>query len=147
MLLDGQFLIWKRLTLMFEYKPFSGCTYIKFRDITVNFEGKEINLDSALSRRKAIINMQNDDNECFKWSVLRVLNPVKDNPQRITKELRKQAEEYDWSKIPFPTPYGDNSVKNFEKYNLSINVYGFRWSTTQKDNNSIEIIRYGRITV
>ena len=36
-------------------KPFSGSTYIKFKDITVNFEGKEINLDSALSGRKTII--------------------------------------------------------------------------------------------
>ena len=51
---------------VYEYKPFSGSTYIKFKDITVNFEGKEINLDSALSGRKATINMQNDDNECFK---------------------------------------------------------------------------------
>ena len=83
-----------------EYKPFSGSTYIKFKDITVNFEeGKEVNLDSVLSGRKAMINMQNDDNECFKWSVVHALNPVKDNPQRITKELRKQAEKYDWSCI------------------------------------------------
>ena len=43
--------------------------------------------------------MQNNDNECFKWSVLRALNPVKDNLQRITRELRKQAESYDWSEI------------------------------------------------
>ena len=112
---------------VYEYKPFSGSTYNKFKDITVNFEGKEINLDSVLSGRKAIINMQNDDNECFKWSVVRVLNPVKDNLQRITKKLRKQAEEYDWSKIPLPTPYGDNYVKKFEnQYNLGI-VYGFQW--------------------
>ena len=30
--------------------------------------------------------------------------------------------------VAFPTPYGDNSVKKFEKKNnISINVYGFRW--------------------
>ena len=72
--------------------------------------------------------MQNYDNECFKWAIVRALNPVKDNPQRITKELQKLAEQYDWSKIPFPTPYGDRSVNKFEKKNnISINVYGFRW--------------------
>ena len=37
--------------------------------------------------------MQNNDNECFKWSIVCALNPVKDNPQRITKQLRKQAEK------------------------------------------------------
>ena len=76
---------------VYEYKPFSGSTYIKFRDIKVKFRGKEFDLDKELFGRKAIINMQNNDNECFKWSVLRALNPVKDNPQRITRELRKQA--------------------------------------------------------
>ena len=72
--------------------------------------------------------MQNDDNECFKWSIVLALNPVKDNPQRITKELQKQAERYEWSKVPSPTPYGDRSVNKFEKKNrISINVYGLRW--------------------
>ena len=60
-----------------------------------------MDLDKALSGRKAIINMQNNDNECFKWSIVCVLNPVKDWSN-------------DWSKIPFPTPYDDNSVKKFD---------------------------------
>ena len=119
---------------IYEYKPFSGSTHIKFRDIKVKFKGKKMDLDKELSGRKAIINMQNNDNECFKWYVVRALNPVKDNPQRITKELRKQAEEYDWSEIPFPTPYEDNSVKRFEvKYGMSINVYGFRWELKEDE--------------
>ena len=118
---------------VYEYKPFGGSTYIKFKDIAVKFEGKEISLDSELSGRKAIINMQNDDNECFKWAIACALNPVKDNPQRITKELRKQAEQYDWSKIPFQTPYRDRSVYKFEKKNnISIIVYAFRWEYSRK---------------
>ena len=118
---------------VYEYKPFAGSTYIKFKDITVKFEGREIDLDSELSGRKAIINMQNDDNECFKWSIVCAFNPVKDNPQQITKELRKQAEQHDWNKIPFPTPDGDRSVNKFEKKNnISINVYGFRWEYNRK---------------
>ena len=62
---------------IYEYKPFSGSTYVKFRDIKVRFKGKEMDLDKELCGRKAIINMQNNDNECFKWSVVRALNPVK----------------------------------------------------------------------
>ena len=31
--------------------------------------------------------MQNKDNKCFLWSVLRVLNPKELNPQRIDKKL------------------------------------------------------------
>ena len=113
---------------IYEYKPLAGSSYIKFGDIKVEFKGEQITLDNELSMKKAIINIQNNDNECFKWSVVRALNPVKKDPQRITKELRKQAEEYDWSDIPFPTPYEDRSIKRFEiKYELHINVYGFKW--------------------
>ena len=72
---------------IYEYKPFSGSTYIKFRDIKVLLKGKEIILDKELSGRKAIINIQNNDNECFKWSIVRALNPVKENPHRVTREL------------------------------------------------------------
>ena len=78
--------------------------------------------------------MQNDDNECFKWSVVRALNPVKDNPQRITKELRKQAEKYDWSKVSFPNPYGDNSVKNLKINIIEVLIFiDFDGGITQKE--------------
>ena len=58
---------------VFEYNPFSGSTHINFQDIKVKFKGKEMDLDKILSGRKAIINMQNNDNECFKWSIVRAL--------------------------------------------------------------------------
>ena len=36
--------------------------------------------------RKGLINIQNvDDNECFKWSIVRYLNPANHPPARITK--------------------------------------------------------------
>ena len=35
--------------------------------------------------KKAVINMKNDDDQCFKWSVVRAQNPVEKNSERITK--------------------------------------------------------------
>ena len=36
--------------------------------------------------RKALINIQNiDDNECFKWSLVRYLNPADHSPKIITR--------------------------------------------------------------
>ena len=40
---------------VYEYKPFTGSTYIKFKDITVNFEGKEIDLDKVISSNSKVI--------------------------------------------------------------------------------------------
>ena len=48
-----------------------------------------IPLPKRILKRKALINMENDDEECFKWAVTRALNPVEKNPQRVTKELIK----------------------------------------------------------
>ncbi len=61
---------------------------------------------------------------CFKWAVTRALNPTTSNPERITKELREQAEKYDWSGIAFPTKVKDIPIweKNNHKF---INVFGY----------------------
>jgi len=37
-------------------------------------------------------NENKTDNQCFKWCVARVLNPVTDHPERITGKLEGQAE-------------------------------------------------------
>ena len=52
-----------------------------------------IPLPEAISKKKAIINMNNEDDECFKLCVTRALNPVDKNAERITQKLRKQAEQ------------------------------------------------------
>ena len=34
---------------------------------------------------KCIVNVQNDDEECFKWAVLAAMFPVKENAYRVSK--------------------------------------------------------------
>ena len=80
-----------------------------------------IPLPSSLKNKKALINIKNRDNECFKWSVTRALNPVGRNADKMSKALRKQAEKYNWDGISFPTPTSE--ISRFEKNNnVSINV-------------------------
>jgi hypothetical protein len=72
---------------------------------------------------------------CFKWAVTRALNPVGDNPHRITKELREQSKKYDWSGISFPTKVKDIHI--WEKNNnnkFSINVFGYDEDTKKVYN-------------
>ena len=75
-------------------------------------------LPSFIAKKKAVINMKNDDDQCFKWAVTRALNPTDKNPDRITKELRDQAEKYDWSGITFPVKVKDIHIweKNNDKF-------------------------------
>lgn len=84
-----------------------------------------IPLPAELAAKKAIINMKNEDNECFKWCISRALNPTEDHPERVSKILREQAEELDWTGIEFPMTL--NQITKFEKNNdnVSVNVFGY----------------------
>ena len=84
-----------------------------------------IPLPERILKRKALINMENDDKECFKWAVTRALNPVERNSQRVTKELIKQSEALNWDGIEFPTLCLETVFKKFEKNNdVSLLVFG-----------------------
>jgi len=95
------------------YKPLRGNSYI--------------HLPKVLADKKAIINMKNKDNECFKWCITRAPNPVdaNDHSTRITKELKKQAESINWNGITFPTTLRE--IDKFESNNndISVNVFGY----------------------
>ena len=45
-----------------------------------------------LAAKKAIINLKNDDDECFKWAMARALNPVEKTLNVLIKKLREKSE-------------------------------------------------------
>ena len=58
-----------------KYVPLGGSSYIP--------------LPKFLVAKKAIINLKNEDDECFKWAIARALNPVEKNSERIDKDFEK----------------------------------------------------------
>ena len=84
-----------------------------------------ISLPKKIRDKKAVINMKNDDDQCFKWSVTRARHPVEKNSERITKELKDQSKRLDWNGLKFPVKL--DQIVIFEKFNpsISINVFGF----------------------
>ena len=84
-----------------------------------------IELPKVIAKRNALINMKNEDEECFNWAVTRALNPVEKNPQRVNKELRRQSEELNWDGIEFSTPCLEMVFKKCERDNgVSLLVFG-----------------------
>jgi len=98
-----------------EYRPLTGGSYLPH--------------PKKLASKNAIVNPKNEDNECFKWVVTRALNPVEDHPERITPELRQQAEQYNWDGITFPAEFKD--IGKFEKQNpgIYVKVFGYKDSS------------------
>ena len=94
-----------------KYLPLRGNSYIP--------TPKEIR-----HQNKGLINLQNKDNKCFLWNLVRHLNPRKKDPQRITKSDREFAKRLDFNGITFPVTI--NQMKRIEKQNkISINIYGY----------------------
>ena len=94
-----------------SYKPLRGETRIP--------------LPKELADKKAIINMQNKDNKCFLWCVLRALNPKDDHPERLDKELMGKENTLNMEGIDYPVSLKD--LNKFEKQNPNITITVFRY--------------------
>ena len=95
-----------------RYNPLRGETWIP--------------LPKELANKKAIINMQNKDNKCFLWCVLRALNPKDNHPERVDKELKLKENTLNMDGIEYHVSLKD--IDKFENQNptISITVYGYR---------------------
>ena len=94
-----------------EFNPTKGSSYIP--------------LPGWISSKKAIVNIQNKDDKCFLWSILRYLHPRKDNDSRLT-DLKKYEFSLNTKGITFPMKLKD--ITKFEKLNPSlpgINVFSY----------------------
>ena len=94
-----------------RWEPLYGSSYIP--------------LDPYLANKKAIINMQNEDDKCFMWSVLRALYPKDTNPQRIDNDLKSKQNSINMKGICYPVSLRD--INRFEHLNpnISISVVGY----------------------
>ena len=86
-----------------DYKPIKGSSYIPLSDF--------------LMREKAIINMENKDNECFLWSILRYLHPIEKHETRLT-DIRKYENDLNFKGIDFPVKLKD--IPKFENQNPTL---------------------------
>ena len=94
-----------------KWEPIHGSSYIP--------------LDPYLANKKAIINMQNEDDKCFMWSVLRALYPKNKNAERIDKDLKSKQDSINMDGICYPVNL--KAIDRFEHLNpnISISVLGY----------------------
>ena len=92
-----------------EYNPTKGSSYIPLPD--------------WISNKKAIVNIENKDDKCFIWCILRYLHPRDRDAERLTG-LKKYEFSLNTKGITFPIKLKD--ISKFEKLNPSlpgINVF------------------------
>ena len=115
----------KRLEIhIVEYKPMKGSSYIP--------------LPEFIKKKNAIINIKNEDDKCFLWSILRYLHPKEIHGERLT-DLIKYENDLNFKEINFPVKVKD--ITKFENNNLDlpgINVFSVN------DNNKIYPLRINK---
>ena len=80
-------------------------------------------LPKELKAKRGCLNIQNDDEKCFLWSMLALLHPVqhRDHPTRVLK-YQEYEHEVNMSGIKYPVDIKD--IGKFEhQNNISVNVY------------------------
>ena len=93
---------------------------VNFHQLNLTRGSSYLPFPNWLARKKAIVKPHNNDEECFKWSVIAAENVGMKDPQRVSN-LKKFTDNYDWSGLEFPV-----SVKDIGKFetrnNISVNV-------------------------
>ena len=72
---------------------------------------------------KGLINLQNKDNQCFRWCHIRHLNPEQKYPQRIKKCDKKHIKSLVYTNVTFPVAQKDYRIREIMS-NINFNVFG-----------------------
>ena len=108
------------------YSPLVGNTYIELPDELKNSV-------------KGLIDIKDNDNECFLWCHIRHSNLVERNPQRITREDRELVNQLDYRGINFPVSKKDYcriEMKNKIYIKLTYPVY----LSDRKFNDNMDLL-------
>ena len=84
-----------------------------------------IPLPAFLAAKKANINLKNENDECFKWTITRALNPVENQPERIDIKIPEKSVVLNLEGLKFSVNLSD--INKFENHvsSISFNIVGF----------------------
>nr|XP_023022404.1 uncharacterized protein LOC111510702 [Leptinotarsa decemlineata] len=101
-----------------------------------------IPLPQEIARKQACINVRNDDEMCFYWSIISALYPVAKHPQRVSKYPHYSTVlNTTW----LNTPMDLHQISKFEKLNdISVNVYTLELN--QAEEKSFFVVVPARLT-
>ena len=130
--------------------PKSGFTLDSIMQLDIGFHKLALTRGSSyikvppwIASKKAVINPQNTDEECFKWAVIASLHhqDIGKNPDRISL-FRRYEDQYNWQGLKFPVAI--NKIDKFEKNNedIAVNVLYIcsgrkRGTSKEKDEEEI----------
>ncbi|KAF0710605.1 C2H2-type domain-containing protein, partial [Aphis craccivora] len=106
---------------VYVFTPMGGSSYLP--------------LPESILNRKAVVNPQNIDRQCFKWAIL-AKHVSHDNRAHVGVNYSNEEYRYDSSALSVPTPVSE--IKLFERANpgTSVNLYDLKNCKKNKKNES-----------
>lgn len=107
-----------------KFKPLRGSSYIP--------------LPKPLDQKKAVIYVQNQDQECFHWAILSALHheDVDKNCTKRVGQYKHLGNELKLDDIDFPVSI--NAIDKFERRNADLNINVFGYDGLKKDEDGEE---------
>ena len=102
-----------------KFQPLRGSTYIP--------------LPTKLQLKKACINVQNQDEFCFKWAIILAIAKIKKNAMRTSQykvniysnNIFINGVHLNFSGLSFPLKLKDINIFEINNPNISVNVFGY----------------------
>ena len=94
-----------------RYQPIRGGSYMQ--------------LPAKLKNKKAVLNIQNRDNECIRWAIRAALFPAPRGRNPIRPSSYPTQDGLNCTGIDFPTPVSQIDRLERQNHNLAINVFGW----------------------
>jgi len=89
-------------------------------------------LPAWIVSKRAVTNVKNTGNDCFKWAFLAGMHPISINSERMSKYVEFEK-EYDFTSLHYPVPLKE--IDTFcRRNNCSVNVYGISDENNKNDN-------------
>lgn len=124
----------------------SGWTLHEIIGLTINnnkhqvFNGAvHLQLPNFIANKKAVINVQNNDNKCFRWAVLAALHPNVKRPNRLSNYIPFE-DELNFENITFPMTLNQITLFEIQNEFISINVYAIEEEYNKNSRKNEKII-------
>ena len=101
----------------FVFDYVESLNYI-FHKVDLKRSRSYIEAPDWIKKKKATVNVENDDDKCFQYSVTVALNYDEIKKHQRVNKVKPFVNKYDWSEINFPSHVGD--WKKFELNSKSI---------------------------
>ncbi|XP_025192669.1 uncharacterized protein LOC112592729, partial [Melanaphis sacchari] len=95
---------------VYKYTPMGGSSYIE--------------LPAFIDRKRATINPQNVDQQCFMWAILARHVTTDKYKYCVGENYKKHLDKYNFDGLTFPTPLHQVNIFERNNPNVSVNVYG-----------------------